>query len=75
MNPTRSPRRTIWHRSLCWQVGKLDELVVDRQSGEITNVLMREGHLWGNKDLVIPVSAIDWVDADTVYLKLDKADV
>ena len=57
------------------KVGKLDELVLDPQSGEVTNLLLREGHLWGKKDVAIPVSAIDFADADTVYLKLDKAAV
>jgi len=56
-------------------VGKLDALVLDPNSGEVTNLLLREGHLWGKKDVAIPVSAVDFCDADTVYLKLDKADV
>jgi sporulation protein YlmC with PRC-barrel domain len=53
-------------------VGKLDELVLDPKSGDITHVQMREGHLWGKKDVAIPVSAIEFVDEDTVYLKIDK---
>jgi sporulation protein YlmC with PRC-barrel domain len=57
------------------KVGKLDELVLDPKSGEISNLLMREGHLWGKKEVTIPVSAVDFADADTVYLKLDKKDV
>jgi sporulation protein YlmC with PRC-barrel domain len=57
------------------KVGKLDALVLDPSSGEVTNLLMREGHLWGKKEVAIPVSAIDWIDADTVYLKADKAEV
>jgi hypothetical protein len=36
---------------------------------------MREGHLWGQKEITIPVSAIARVEEDTVYLKLDKAGV
>jgi hypothetical protein len=31
-----------------------------------------EGHLWGKKEVTIPVSAIDRIEEDTVYLKLDK---
>jgi len=57
------------------KLGKLDELVLDPQSGEVTNLLLREGHLWGKKEVAIPVSAIDFVDADTVYLRLDEASV
>ena len=54
------------------KVGKLDELVLDPKSGDITHIQMREGHLWGKKDVAIPVSAVDFLDDDTVYLKLDK---
>jgi sporulation protein YlmC with PRC-barrel domain len=54
------------------KVGKLDELVLDKDSGDITHLQMREGHLWGKKDVAIPVSSVDFVDEDTVYLKLDK---
>jgi sporulation protein YlmC with PRC-barrel domain len=56
-------------------VGRLDELVLDPQSGEITHLLMREGHLWGKKEVTIPVSAIDFVDDRVIHLKLDKAAV
>jgi hypothetical protein len=56
-------------------LGKAHELVVDPNSGEITHLLMREGHLWSKKDVTIQVAAIDFVDADNVYLKLDKAAV
>ena len=53
-------------------VGKLDELVLDEKSGEITHLLMREGHLWGKKDVAVPVSEVDFVTGDTIYIKLDK---
>lgn len=54
------------------KIGKLDALVMDPESGAISNVMMREGHLWGKKDVTIPVSAIEFTDGDTIYLKLDK---
>jgi sporulation protein YlmC with PRC-barrel domain len=54
------------------KVGEVDELVVDPDSGEITHLLMRKGHLWGAKDVAIPVTAIDLVDADEVYLNIDN---
>ena len=55
------------------KVGKLDALVLDPTSGDITHLLLREGHLWGKKDVAIPISAVDFCDADSIYLKLDKA--
>lgn len=54
------------------KVGTLDELVLDADSGEITHIMMRKGHLWGKKDVSIALSDIDFVDAKIVYLKLDK---
>jgi hypothetical protein len=53
----------------------LDELLLDPQSGAITHLQMREGHLWGKKDVSIPVADVDFADEKTVYLKIDKAAV
>jgi hypothetical protein len=33
---------------------------------------MREGHLWGKKGVIIPVSALDDMRDGIVFLKLDK---
>ena len=57
------------------KVGRLDELVLDPESGDITHLLMREGHLWGKKHVAVPASAINYVDADIVHLNIDKAAV
>jgi sporulation protein YlmC with PRC-barrel domain len=57
------------------RVGRVDEFLVDPTSEQITHLVMREGHLWGQKDVTIPVSAIDSIDEDIVYLKLDKRDI
>lgn len=53
-------------------VGQVDEFVIDPATGHITNLVLREGHLWGKKDVVIPVSEIEDIMEDTVYLKLNK---
>ena len=53
-------------------VGKVDEFVVDPKNGHITHLVMHEGHLWGRKDVIIPVSAMGDTHDDTVFLKLDK---
>jgi sporulation protein YlmC with PRC-barrel domain len=56
-------------------IGRVDEFLVDPQNGHITHLVLREGHLWGHKDVTIPVSEIDRIEEDTVYLKLDKHEV
>lgn len=57
------------------KIGKLDELVLDSDSGEITNLLMRKGHLWGAREIAIPVAEIEFSDGDTVYLTIDTTAV
>jgi len=53
-------------------VGSVDEFLVSPVDGHITHLVLREGHLWGQRDVTIPVSEIDRIKEDTVYLKLDK---
>jgi len=53
-------------------VGHVDEFVINPKNGNITHLVMREGHLWGKKDVIIPLSAMGDTHDDTVFLKLDK---
>ena len=54
------------------EIGTVDEFVVNRESNAITHIILREGHLWGKKDITIPVGAIREVDENRVFLLLDK---
>jgi hypothetical protein len=56
-------------------VGKVEEFVVDRDSHHITHLVLEKGHLWGKKEIAVPISAIDDTFENTVYLKLDKRSV
>jgi sporulation protein YlmC with PRC-barrel domain len=56
-------------------VGRVDEFLIDPKSEHITHLVMREGHLWGQRDVTIPISKVDRMEGDTVYLKLDKESV
>ena len=53
-------------------VGQVDEFLVNRETGQITHLVLHEGHLWGQKDVTIPVGQIGHIAGDTVFLKLDK---
>jgi sporulation protein YlmC with PRC-barrel domain len=55
--------------------GQVDEFLINPADGYITHLVLREGHLWGQKDVTIPVSQIDHIEEDAVYLKLDKQSV
>jgi sporulation protein YlmC with PRC-barrel domain len=54
------------------RVGQVDEFLVNPVNGYITHLVLREGHLWGQKDVTIPVSQIERIEENAVYLKLDK---
>lgn len=54
-------------------VGQVEEFLVDAATGRITHLVLRKGHLWGKRDVTIPLEQIDRVEDDVVYLKLDKA--
>jgi hypothetical protein len=55
--------------------GRVDEFLVDPANGHITHLVLREGHLWGQKDVTIPVAQIDRIEDGSVYLKLDKESI
>lgn len=57
------------------QIGRLDGFLVDPTTEQITHLVLREGHLWGQKDVTIPVAQIDHLEEDSVYLKLDKQSI
>jgi sporulation protein YlmC with PRC-barrel domain len=68
-------RRGSHVRATDGDVGRVDEFLVDRETEHITHLVLREGHLWGQKDVTIPVSEIERIEEDTVYLKLDKPSI
>jgi sporulation protein YlmC with PRC-barrel domain len=39
-------------------IGRVQGLVIDRGSRHVTHVLLQEGHLWGRKEVAIPISAV-----------------
>ena len=52
--------------------GTVGKLVVDPSSGAVTHFALEAGHGWGKKEVTLPLSAVERVAGDTVYLKLDK---
>lgn len=53
-------------------IGNVDEFLVDSVQLYLTHLVLREGHLWGKKQVMIPVWLIDHIDTDAIYLKLTK---
>ena len=57
------------------QVGRVDEFVLEPKSGHIGHLVMRRGHIFGEKDVFVPVSEIARLEQDHVTLKLSKREV
>lgn len=56
------------------EIGHVEGLVVDPRNHHVTHVLLQEGHLWGRRDVAIPIGAVTRAD-DGIRLNLTKDDV
>ncbi len=55
-------------------IGRVQGLVVDPKSHHVTHVLLQEGHLWGRKEVAIPIGAVTGID-EGIRLNLTKQQV
>ncbi len=56
------------------EIGRVHGLVIDPGSRHVSHVLLEEGHLWGRKDVAIPVGAVTKI-GDIVRLSISKQQV
>ena len=56
------------------EIGRLKGFAVDPADHRVTHVLVREGHLWGRREIAIPVSAVASLD-DGIRLNITKQQV
>ena len=56
-------------------IGRFQGLVIDPRSHHVTHVLLQEGHLWGRKEVAIPIKAVTEVSDEGIKLSLAKHDV
>jgi hypothetical protein len=54
-------------------LGHVDGFVVD--GAQITHIVLEHGHLWGRRDLTVPIGAVAKVETDAVTLSLSKDEV
>jgi sporulation protein YlmC with PRC-barrel domain len=54
-------------------LGTVEALVVDGE--QITHFVLERGHLWGRRDVTIPIGAVGKVESDTVTLRISKDEV
>ena len=55
-------------------IGRVQGFLVDPGDHRVSHVLLQEGHLWGHKEVAIPVSAVTGVE-DGIRLNLTKQQV
>jgi hypothetical protein len=56
-------------------IGRIHGLVIDPADHRVTHVLLAEGHLWGKREIAIPIKAVTGVTLDGVCLSLTKEEV
>lgn len=56
-------------------VGEVDELLIDSTNMQVTHLVLLERPIFQKREITIPVSQIDHVSRDTIYLKLDRKNV
>jgi len=55
-------------------IGQVQGLVIDPTDHHVTHILLDEGHLWGKKEVAIPISAVTRAD-DGIHLSLTKNEI
>lgn len=56
-------------------IGHVSGLLADSDDGHVSDILLAEGHLWGEKEVAIPITAVKFVVDDGVHLNLTKHEV
>ena len=69
-----SVRRGDYVHATDGDIGRVQGLVIDRVSRHVTHVLLQEGHLWGRRDVAIPISAVAST-SDGIRLRISKQEV
>jgi hypothetical protein len=56
------------------EIGRVEGFIVSPADHRVTHVLLQEGHLWGRRQVAIPISAVASVDAG-IRLNITKKEV
>lgn len=57
------------------RIGHIDEFLINPIDDKITHMVVREGHLWDQKELTLPIELIIRIEEEAVYLNIDKAEI
>ncbi|GMQ79198.1 MAG: hypothetical protein BMS9Abin02_1759 [Anaerolineae bacterium] len=53
-------------------IGQVDEFIVNPANNQISHLILVERHLFGRREVTIPIDQIEQIDQDIVYLKIEK---
>jgi sporulation protein YlmC with PRC-barrel domain len=57
------------------EIGQVQGLVVEPGGHHVTHVLLQEGHMWGRKEVAIPIGAVTKIGTLLIHLSLTKHQV
>jgi hypothetical protein len=56
------------------EIGLVQGLVIERKTHHVTHVLLQEGHLWGRKEVALPIGSVTGL-GDGIQLNIGKSEV
>ena len=56
-------------------IGRVQGLVIEPANHHVTHVLLQEGHLWGRKQVAIPIRAVSAVEPEGIRLTISRSEV
>lgn len=56
-------------------VGVLGEFLIDPDSGHVSHLVLKEGHLWGRREITVPLDAVDRSSEEKIFLKLSREEI
>jgi hypothetical protein len=57
------------------EIGHVQGLVIEPVHHHVTHFLLQEGHLWGRKEVAIPIAAVTGIEENTIRLNITKQNI
>lgn len=57
------------------EIGRVQGLIVEPGGHRVTHVLLQEGHIWGRREVAIPIGAVTKIGTLLIHLSLTKHQV
>lgn len=56
-------------------VGQIDELLISPTNMQVTHLVLRERHIFEQREIMIPIAQIERADENAIHLKLDRKSI